>query len=80
MGCFCLVFILLDVDQIDVINLMLALIALSIKISIVINYSGLLLIHHSFFRLLNCNMVELSVPHHMEFLILISVSRSHLSA
>lgn len=37
-------------------NLMLAVFAPSIKISVVINYS-LLLIHHSFSKLLNCNMV-----------------------
>lgn len=36
--------------------LMFAVFAPSIKISTVINYS-LLLIHHSFFKLLNCNMV-----------------------
>lgn len=62
------------------INLMLALFALSVKISIVINNSGFLLAYHSFFRLLNCNMVVLSVAHPMELLVLMSVSRSHLSA
>lgn len=70
----------LHVDHLDVIDLRLALFALSINISVVIKHSGLLLIHHSFFRLLNCNTAELSVAHHMELLVLISVSRSHLPA